>query len=49
MLEAVYVDTKESRGIVAVQPKAPFRTLFEVAGVEAVTADPLPLPLVSRQ
>jgi len=31
MLDAVYVDTKESRSIVAVQPKPPFRPVFQVA------------------
>ena len=38
MLEAVYVDTKDSRGIVLIRPKAAFRTLFEVTGVETVTS-----------
>ena len=31
MLEAVYVDTKGERRIVAVKPKAPFRPIFQVA------------------
>ena len=31
MLDAVYVDIKESKSIVAIQPKAPFRPVFEVA------------------
>ena len=31
MLDAVYVDAKESRSIVAVQPKPPFRPVFQVA------------------
>jgi len=31
MLDAVYVDTKEEKTIVAIQPKAPFRPIFQVA------------------
>ena len=31
MLDAVYVDTKEDRSIVAVKPKAAFRPVFQVA------------------
>ena len=31
MLDAVYVDTKEFKAIVAIQPKAPFRPVFDVA------------------
>jgi len=31
MLDAVYVDIKETRSIVAIQPKAPFRPVFDVA------------------
>ena len=31
MLEAVYVDAKEERRIVAIKPKAPFKPIFQVA------------------
>jgi len=31
MLDAVYVDAKEEKAIVAIQPKAPFRPIFHVA------------------
>lgn len=31
MLDAVYVDAKQTKSIVAVKPKAPFRPVFEVA------------------
>ena len=31
MLEAVYVDTKEEKRVVAIKPKAPFRPVFQVA------------------
>ena len=31
MLDVVYVDTKEDKAIVAIQPKAPFRPVFDVA------------------
>ena len=31
MLDAVYVDTKESRSIVAIKPKVPFKPVFAVA------------------
>ncbi len=31
MLDAVYVDMKDSRTIVAIKPKAPFRPIFQVA------------------
>ena len=31
MLEAVYVDTKEEKRVVAIRPKAPFRPVFQVA------------------
>jgi hypothetical protein len=31
MLDAVYVDSKETRSIVAVKPKPPFRPVFQVA------------------
>lgn len=31
MLDAVYVDTKESRSIVAIKPKPPFSPVFQVA------------------
>ena len=31
MLDAVYVDTKETRSIVALRPKAPFRPIFQLA------------------
>ena len=31
MLDAVYVDAKEEKSIVAVKPKPPFRPIFEVA------------------
>ena len=31
MLDAVYVDAKEERRIVAIKPKSPFKAVFEVA------------------
>ena len=31
MLDAVYVDAREERRIVAIRPKAPFRPIFQVA------------------
>ena len=31
MLEAVYVDNKDERRIVAIRPKAPFKPVFQVA------------------
>ncbi len=31
MLEAVYFDAKQTRSIVAIKPKPPFRSIFEVA------------------
>ena len=31
MLDAVYVDVKESKAIVEIQPKDPFRPVFDVA------------------
>jgi hypothetical protein len=31
MLEAVYVDAREERRIVAIKPKAPFKPIFQVA------------------
>jgi hypothetical protein len=31
MLDAVYIDVKQSRSIVAVKPKPPFRPIFQVA------------------
>ena len=31
MLEAVYVDAREERRIVAIKPKTPFRPIFQVA------------------
>ena len=31
MLEAVYVDAKQTRSIVALRPKPPFRPIFQVA------------------
>ena len=31
MLDAVYVDAKDERRIVAIRPKAPFRAVFQVA------------------
>jgi hypothetical protein len=34
MLEAVYVDTKQSKSIVAVRPKPPFRPIFQVAATK---------------
>ena len=30
MLEAVYVDTKEEKRVMAIKPKAPFRPVFQV-------------------
>ncbi len=35
MLDAVYVDSQESRSIVAIRPKAPFRPIFQVATTKA--------------
>ncbi|MFC1982004.1 recombinase family protein [Chloroflexota bacterium] len=31
MLDAVYVDTKQSKSVIAIKPKPPFRPVFEVA------------------
>jgi hypothetical protein len=31
MLDAVYVDTKQARRVVALKPKPPFRPVFQVA------------------
>jgi hypothetical protein len=31
MLDAVYIDTKKTKSIIALRPKAPFRPIFEVA------------------
>jgi len=31
MLDAVYIDTKQSKSVIAVKPKPPFRPVFEVA------------------
>ena len=31
MLDAVYIDTKRSRSVIAVKPKPPFRPVFQVA------------------
>ena len=31
MLDAVYVDAREERRIVAIKPKAPFRPIFQIA------------------
>ena len=35
MLDAVFVDTKQSRSIVAIKPKAPFRPIFQLATTRA--------------
>ena len=35
MLDAVYVDTKDARSVVAIKPKAPFRPLFHLATTRA--------------
>ena len=35
MLDAVYVDVKEEKRIVAIKPKAPFRPVFQVASTRA--------------
>ena len=35
MLDAVYVDAKEDKAIVAIKPKPPFRPIFEVATTKA--------------
>ena len=34
MLDAVYVDTREEKRVVAIKPKAAFRSLFEIATME---------------
>jgi len=34
MLDAVYVDAKEEKRIVAIKPKPPFRPIFEVAATK---------------
>jgi len=31
MLDAVYIDTKQTRSVIAVKPKPPFRPVFQVA------------------
>ena len=35
MLDAVYVDTKDARSVVAIKPKAPFRPVFDLATTRA--------------
>ena len=35
MLDAVYVDVRQTRSIVAVKPKPPFRPVFQVAASRA--------------
>ena len=46
MLDAVYVDAKEERAVVAIRPKPAFRPLFEIAttregsGVALITTTP---------
>ncbi len=35
MLDAVYVDTKDARSVVAIKPKAPFRPVFHLATTRA--------------
>jgi len=35
MLEAVYVDHKEAKAVVAIQPKPAFRAVFQVATTRA--------------
>jgi len=42
MLDAVYVDAKETRSIVAIKPKPPFRPIFEVATTRQ-NSDVIPL------
>ncbi len=54
MLDAVYVDTRDSRSIVAIKPKAPFKPVFEVAtsrkGLEVVLVhDPQAEPRIADQ
>ena len=46
MLDAVYVDAKGSRSIVAIKPKPPFRPIFQVAATREgsgidITKEPL--------
>jgi hypothetical protein len=31
MLEAVYIDTKQTKSILAIKPKPPFKPVFQVA------------------
>ena len=46
MLDAVYVDIKETKSIVAIKPKPPFRPIFQVAvtregsGIQLLKNDP---------
>ena len=48
VLDAVYVDPKVEKAVVAIRPKAAFRAIFEVAtakagsGVELLKAQPQP-------
>ena len=49
MLEAVYVDTREEKRVVAIRPKAPFRPVFLVASTRegsdvVLVKDPPPAP-----
>ena len=34
MLDAVYVDAKQTRSIVAIRPKPPFKPIFQVAATK---------------
>ena len=47
MLDAVYVDAKKLKSIVAVKPKPPFRPVFQVAATRSgskinIVNEPLP-------
>ena len=54
MLDAVYVDTKEEKSIVAIKPKAPFKPVFQVAATRegsdaALVQDPDAEPRTADQ
>ncbi|MBI2869128.1 MAG: hypothetical protein HYX96_04805 [Chloroflexi bacterium] len=58
MLDAVYMDTKKTRSVVAIKPKPPFRPIFQVAAKregsvirilnEPVIQDPAVFPVDAR-
>jgi hypothetical protein len=54
MLDAVYVDTRDEKRIVAIKPKAPFKPVFQVASTRegsgvALVHDPDAKPQIANQ